>query len=280
MNTENSGGRTPDQLREQFETERRLASKLKAATREERKTLYSSVYDELFQSIPHHPQLTRKENAARELRDGLVRGLVDLVSRVLDQGATFLEIGAGDCAVSLAVTSKCRKVFALDVSAQISRNDAPPANFELILSDGLSIPVAAGTVNVAFSHQLLEHLHPDDALEQLINVRAAIAPKGFYMCITPSSLSGPHDISKYFQDQPGGFHLKEYSTSELIRLFKSAGFSRFQVFFWSKGVLLRLPAGPVAMLEGLLKLAPRSWQRRLSNAYPLNRLLGNFIALK
>jgi len=37
-------------------------------------------------------------------------------------------------------------------------------------------------------------------------------------------LSGPHDISAYFDDGATGFHLKEYSNEELYRLFLKTGF--------------------------------------------------------
>lgn len=278
MRASKPGGRTLEQLREQYEVERQLASRLKQSTREERKTLYGAVYDELYSRVPHHPQLTRKAKEASELREKQVQGLVELASRFVTSDTTFLEIGAGDCALSLKMARRARRVYALDVSEQISRNDAPPENFRLILSDGCSVPVEPGTVSMAFSNQLLEHLHPEDALDQLRNVRAALVPKGVYVCITPSSLSGPHDISQYFEDEPTGFHLKEYSTGELVRLFRQAGFSRFRLFFWSHGMFLRIPAAPIVLLESLLRTLPRSWQRRLAHCYPLRRLLGNFIA--
>lgn len=278
MESYTTAGRPLEQLHEQYEVERQLASRLKQATREERKSLYGIVYDELFRRIPHHPQLTRKTQEARDLQEEHVRGLVELASRFVTSDTTFLEIGAGDCALSLEMARLARQVYALDVSEQVSRNDAPPENFRLILSDGCSVPVEPGTVDMAFSYQLLEHLHPEDALDQLRNVRAALAPKGFYMCITPSRLSGPHDISKYFEDEPRGFHLKEYSTGELVSLFRQAGYSRFRLFFWSRGTLLRIPTAPVILLESLLGTLPRSWQRRIAYSYPLRRLLGNFIA--
>jgi hypothetical protein len=41
---------TPDQRRAHYEIERELASRLRSAAKEERRTLYSSLYDELFRS--------------------------------------------------------------------------------------------------------------------------------------------------------------------------------------------------------------------------------------
>ena len=61
-------------------------------------------------------------------------------------------------------------------------------NFELIISDGISIPVPAGSIDFAYSNQLMEHLHPDDAESQLENVFTALRPGGAYLCITPNRL--------------------------------------------------------------------------------------------
>jgi hypothetical protein len=52
--------RSAEQLIEHYELEKELACKLKNSTREERKKLYTILYDELFQKIPHHPQLLKK----------------------------------------------------------------------------------------------------------------------------------------------------------------------------------------------------------------------------
>jgi len=60
-----------------------------------------------------------------------------------------------------------------------------PANFTLIISDGCSIPAQRNSVDVAYSNQLMEHLHPDDALEQVHNVLDVLKPGGVYICITP-----------------------------------------------------------------------------------------------
>jgi hypothetical protein len=81
----------------------------------------------------------------------------------------------------------------------------------------------------------MEHLHPDDALEQLDNIYASLAPSGVYLCRTPNRLNGPHDISKYFDPVATGFHLREYTVSELRQLFMQAGFSRTRLVIAAKG---------------------------------------------
>ena len=54
-------------------------------------------------------------------------------------------------------------VYAVEVSEEITGNLAFPRNVRLLLSDGTSIPVPDASVAVAYSNQLMEHLHPDDA---------------------------------------------------------------------------------------------------------------------
>ena len=85
----------------------------------------------------------------------------------------FLEIGAGDCAFTLAVADRvARKCYALDVSREIlSGVDDPGLKPSRTLAWMFFAP--AGTVTLAYSHQVMEHIHPDDALEQLRNLFAA-----------------------------------------------------------------------------------------------------------
>ena len=87
-------------------------------------------------------------------------------------------------------------VYAVDVSEELTRLVEKPDNFKLLISNGTDIPIPASTVDIAYSNQLMEHLHPDDALEQLHNIWASLVHGGNYICITPSRVSGPHE---YFQ---------------------------------------------------------------------------------
>lgn len=221
--------RTPAQLWEQYEIEKEIAAKLRNAPKEDRRVLYSKCYEELFQRVPHHSQLTFKASEAdRARRIALQLGML---KRFLRPTTTFLEIGAGDCALSLAIAKDVRKVYALDVSSEITRTQSVPPNFELVLSDGTSIPVPRGSIDVAYSNQLMEHLHPDDALQQLTNIYHALAPAGVYICLTPSRLTGPHDISGYFEKVATGLHLKEYTLSELTQMLRQVGFSSTEQCF-------------------------------------------------
>lgn len=200
------------------------------------------------------------------------------LGRFLRDGDVVLEIGAGDGAVSRALAPRARHVFALDVSPTILAMGDRPANTELVLSDGVSVPVPPASVTFAYSNQVMEHLHPDDAREQLTGVVRALAPGGRYLCITPHRAAGPHDISSYFADEPQGFHLHEYSVAELARLFRAAGFARVETFAYVRGRAVRVPSTALRIVEVLaLRLPPRA-RRRWTHRQPL-RLLVNSIQM-
>ena len=264
--------RAPDQIREHYEIERQLAHRLRNSTCEERKTLYTSLYDELFRNVPHHPQLTIKsspEESARKVAYELKH-----LQPFLESDTTFLEIGPGDCALSFEVARIVKTVYAIDVSEEITKNLSRPPNFKLILSDGANISVSAGSVDVAYSNQLMEHLHPDDALKQLHNIYGALAPGGIYMCVTPNRLNGPHDVSKYFDTVATGFHLKEYTITELCHLFQTTGFSKVRVFVSLKNIRVFLPVLPFNICEKMLSALPYSLRKSLASSRPVAKLLG------
>ena len=264
--------RTVEKLREHYEIEKELARTLRNASKEERRLLYTALYDELYRRVPHHPQLTRK--ASETAQQETVSRQLKLLQRFLQPTSTFMEIGPGDCSLSLAVARLTRKVYALDVSAEITKRRDLPTNFQLILSDGCSVPVPRCSVHVAYSDQLMEHLHPDDAQEQLRNIYQALAPGGVYICITPNRLNGPHDVSQYFDDIATGFHLKEYTTSELISAFTQTGFSKFWVAVGVKGRFAFLPTLSVRWIESALARCPRLLRKTIASRFPLRSLLG------
>jgi len=270
--------RTQEQLRNHYEIEKELAARLRNTTKEERRQLYSIVYDELFTRVPLHPQLTRKADPEAQAR--AVLGRLKLLGRFLRPDSTYLEIGPGDCALALQVAKSVSQVYAIDVSKEIGKDLAFPSNFKLIISDGCSIP-SPTQADIAFSDQLMEHLHPDDARAQLQNIYDALKPHGIYVCITPNRLSGPHDISQYFDDVAIGFHLKEYTFGELARIFKQTGFKKVRAIVGARHHFLLVPSFFVTLPEALLAILPSSVRKKLARGLPLRLLLGiNLVGAK
>ncbi|MGH2894733.1 MAG: class I SAM-dependent methyltransferase [Solirubrobacteraceae bacterium] len=274
--------RTRERLHAHWEIERELADRLRGASRDERTTLYGTVYDELFRRVPDHPQVLRKASA--EDRRASVRATRELLVPFLAPGETFLEIGAGDCAVSLGLADLAGRVYAVEVSREIAHTDAAPGNFALLITDGRAIPVPPESVDLAYSNQLIEHLHPDDAAEQVANVFAALRPGGRYICLTPNRLLGPADVSQYFEDEvASGFHLREYSERELRDLFRDAGFGTVKSLVNLRGRRRAAPLAPVAVAEAAFQSLPRTARLRLKRTRPVQKLLdpgGGVVAIK
>lgn len=267
--------RTMEQLTAHYDIERELAGRLRNASKPERRQLYSTLYDELYRRVPLHPQLTRKSSPQERMQ--AVRSQMKFLAPFLRDNVTFLEIGPGDCALSVEANRYVKQVYAVDVSDEITKVGAlatRPPNFHLVLSDGSSIPVPPGSVDVAYSNQLMEHLHPDDAAEQLKNIYDALAPGGVYICITPNRLNGPHDISRLFDKVATGFHLKEYTTLELSRLFRKVGFSRVRAYIGARGKYIGLPAFPIVANETLLDGLPHALRKAIAGIQPFRSLLG------
>jgi SAM-dependent methyltransferase len=252
--------------------EKELAARLRDATRQERQSLYTVVYDELFRRLPDHPQLALKTN--EQTRQRLVAQRVQLLSRYLHSNSTYLEIGPGDCSLAIAVAPLVRKVLAVDVSNEIAAGVVLPKNVELVISDGCSIPVPEGSIDIAYSDQLMEHLHPDDAREQLANVYRALAPGGVYVCITPNRLSGPHDVSRYFDEVATGFHLQEYTACELAAMFRAVGFRKLAALVGARGSHVAVPVAFLKGIEVLLTTLPRRFGKTLARGLPLRLILG------
>jgi hypothetical protein len=267
MGHKQKDSRTIERLREHYEIEKRLANKLKHASREERKYLYTELYNDLYIKVPDHPRWTNKlDKAAREKA---VASQIDMLKPLLSKEVVFMEIGPGDCRLSFEVAKYVKKVIAVDVSDIITKHEALPYNFELIISNGSNIDVKPNTVNVAYSNQVIEHLHPEDTIIQLKNIYTSLVKGGVYLCITPHRFLGPHDISQHFDEVATGFHLKEYTYCELLKMFKDAEFSRINAVLCYKGIYLKLPVWVFNFFEKLFyipsKLLPQKVKISLAN---------------
>ena len=261
--------RSLERLRAHYEIERELADRLRDASPRDRPALYGEVYDELFRRVPDHPQLS----APADARGRWVAAQIELLAPLLTPASSFLEIGSGDCALSLAIAPRVREVRAMDVSAEIAPVGPTPANFSFVLSDGRTVPLAAESVDLAYSNQLMEHLHPDDGYVQLTEIARALKHGGRYLCVTPHRFSGPHDISAFFDSTATGFHLREYIVGELRAMLRDAGFAKVHVLVRVRGRQALLPGAVTVALERVLRLLPHPARRFLARS-PLRAILG------
>lgn len=75
---------------------------------------------------------------------------------------------------------------------------------------------------------VIEHFHPDSIDDLLKKCFSMLKPKGYLIIMTPHRFSGPHDVSKHFVplgDAAKGFHLIEFSFTELYQRLQKVGFN-------------------------------------------------------
>lgn len=252
---------TAEQLREHYEVERELADRLRRASKEERRRLYGVVYAERSARIPHHPLV--RAAADPEARAGAVEPQARLIRRFVGPLDSFLEIGAGDAAVTLAVAPYVTRATAVDVTDALAPARGP-AGFEFLVFDGFELPLPAASIDFVYSNDVVEHLHPEDLGDHLRGVLRALRPGGRYLCVTPNRLSGPHDVSRHFAETPQGFHLREYTLSELADTVAAAGFRGAETLTSVSGYAVgRVPGIRVSrVVEAALELLPHRMRRR------------------
>jgi ubiquinone/menaquinone biosynthesis C-methylase UbiE len=257
----------------QYQVERELADQLRAASAQERRGLYREIYNEFFRRVPEHSQMARQNDTANQ--EARAKRQLKILKRFLRPDSVYLEVGAGDCHLAKTLAGRVRKVYAMEVSETVAGSGHWPANFELILSDGIEIGIPSESVHVAYSHMVMEHLHPEDAALQLKEIHRTLAPGGIYVCVTQHSISGPHDVSRYFDPVATGFHLKEYTYRELLALFRGAGFRSIRSMMILKGHAFAVPEWVVLLMENILQALPRSAARMLANSRPLRCLFSD-----
>lgn len=244
----------------QYEVEKALRGRLLAAPASQRTAVFLTVYDELFDRCPWHPALSEspgEEDARRAQRQ--VRALQPFLPH--DRDTRILEIGCGMGGLLMGLSGLGYDCTGVDVSntrIELLRSRATKRlRFER--ADGSRLPFGDATFDAAISIQLFEHLHPDDAETHLREVERVLKPGGRYLLETPNRWAGPGDVSRFFCDQPDGFHLREYSIAELARLLDVAGFNQVSVVRWRREAL----AAKTAMrLERFWRLLPRGARRR------------------
>ena len=257
--------RTLEQLQNHYVVEKGIADRLRNANREERKLIYATMYDELFAKVPDHPRL-----ALRESEQGVKKAnnsKMMLVGEFLHPSTVFVEFAPGDCRFAMEVAKQVRTVYAVDISDQRGDVHMSPKNLNLIIYDGYDLDqIPENSVDVVFSDQFLEHLHPEDTRLHLELVYHILKPGGKYVFRTPHAFNGPHDVSRYFSKHPEGFHMKEWTYNEFKSVLKSVNFSRLFGIWKVRRFHTKMPYLYFQIAEHLIGWLPARLKLALSKA--------------
>lgn len=229
---------TPDEKRRlHYELEKALAERIKAAPASDRARIAGEAMDTVFREIPWHPMLTLPED---EYRKRLARKIAAF-SPWIPPGKGLIEIGCGKGEMTAAFADRSKTCTGIDVSSEILRSAPRIANVTYIVMDAVTLDLPQDSFDIAISSQLIEHLHPEDVARHFAAVARVLRPGGRYIFNTPNRINGPWDISRYFDDVATGFHLKEWTYTELVPLLRASGFARLT----SQILPGRLGSGPL-----------------------------------
>jgi SAM-dependent methyltransferase len=228
-------------MREQFELERRYHFKLLAEPDcARRRALYVEAYSQAA------PGMARIQGQ-RESR-GFTGTITRYVRRFLI-GKELVDIGSGYGKAAREFASLCKRVIGVEVNPDLVRESERRAD-----DDGLgNVSYRQGwatetglpdqSIDVFYSNDLVEHLHPDDFDQYLSEAIRVLRPGGLLIFLTANGLFGPHDISKFFippRRPAEGLHLNEPTFAEIERRLRAHGFVR-----------ARAAALPFAICRGL-----------------------------
>lgn len=214
---------TVEQIRFHYELERALAQRIMNSPKEARARVTLEAYNELFSRIPWHPG-----HLATPERRIAVEESYRVFIRLAGTGRDILEIGCGGSDHLRQLAAANLRCVGIDISKEVleAKTDLP-ANIELYVADATDLSIFANeSFDYVFSKQLIEHIHPDDVLLHYCEVQRVLRPGGRYVFETPNKLTGPHDVSRYFDNEATCFHLREYSLHMLLPLLRQAGFRR------------------------------------------------------
>lgn len=156
----------------------------------------------------------------------------DGTTRILEIGC-----GGGDLLYDLAAHGN-HNLTGIDIApAAIRQARAKTAAFRgditLVCApslDDFGRDATIGQFDVIIHSHVIEHIIPSVRPIFLENARQLLTADGHMLVITPSALTGPHDNTRLFSvhgTQPLGFHMEEFTLSQLRNVLSHAGFGHF-----------------------------------------------------
>jgi SAM-dependent methyltransferase len=223
--------------RAQFEFERSLRGRILDSPPEQRAAAIASAYGELFQTFPDHSVFqTTAEERRRQGRRGAA-----MVGPLTRAGERVLEVGCGRGDVLTELAERGRVCVGIEPSEKMIDMCPPHPRVSLHVGTAERLEFPDEFFHAVFSQQVLEHLHPDDVPQHLMDAFRVLRPGGFIAIETPNRRTGPQDISRGFTREPQGLHLKEWTYAELAGEMRRAGFVHVRGLLAPPYIVRRLP---------------------------------------
>ncbi len=202
---------------------------LRESDQRKRALLAARHYDKIYRDLmAHTPSNPDNEKRTYGFNPVFIEERKDLF-----RDRIVIDIGCGSGASTEHISRYAKHVYGLEYSsvimAEANKEFGPHGNIEFRELEDLTLPFEDESIDVAYSNDVIEHLHPDDAFMHLQEVRRVLRTGGQYYFWTPGKKSGPHDFTKNFYLMGYGVpaqasHIKEYDFEEMIEILKQAKF--------------------------------------------------------
>lgn len=219
----------------QFELEKNYRSKiLNEKNFKMRQKLYQDVYSQIFSMInEYHPE-KRTFGGSKERVEFFKNLFKNRV--VVDYGCAY-----GVTTLEIAKYAKFAIGVEIEPSLVSSANEICKNNLNIKFHtvDEYNELYTDNSVDVLFSSEVAEHLHPDDLKNHLKQSYNKLKKGGCYILVTPHRFSGPHDVSKKYLPKGSealGLHIKEYTYKQSQKVLKESGFYKIRALITSFGV--------------------------------------------
>ncbi|HUG13370.1 MAG TPA: methyltransferase domain-containing protein [Thermomicrobiales bacterium] len=148
--------------------------------------------------------------------------------------AVVLDLGGGIGRIARAVAPHCRRLILADVSRSMLRRARNALrgtpNIEFVKTSGKSLAsVASNSVDVAYSHLVLQHVEREDVISYLGELHRVLVPGGVIRFQVPN-LADPQQLSTYVEyalatPAKSLGRLRYYTREEIQLLLERLGFS-------------------------------------------------------
>jgi len=226
-----------------------------------RMKLYKEFYNNLFELY--------KITNPKKLTFGYVRGMMKNYYKWM-KGKVVLDFGCGYGISTIEISKYSKFVYGIEANSVViekAKKLSPNINnIDFKVINNMEIPLPDNSIDFIFCFDVVEHLYPDDFLTHLKSSKRVLVPGGTYFCLTPNNLFGPFDSTRFYKPhaKSEGGHIKEYTYSELISIFRKQGFSNIRSsiildrlcskIFWYIYPYLLIPASIKIAMEKLSKI--------------------------
>jgi 2-polyprenyl-3-methyl-5-hydroxy-6-metoxy-1,4-benzoquinol methylase len=213
-----------------YETERQYARQILESPKgsDERRQLFQQAYSDVIGNIIENYDPGGGETNYTDTVVGIVKSLL---SPSRKHTAKIFDLGCGSGHLLVALAKDGYDGYGIDVSqasiVQAKQDLSPFAKSEHVRHGDVLDYNPPTKFDVIVMDNVIEHLVPDETPDILAKCYEMLDQEGYLVVLTPHSFSGPHDISKYFVpfgSKAEGFHLKEFSFTDMNQFLMHAGF--------------------------------------------------------